>query len=468
MLLAGALGATIAVVATPAVAAESVGAATVEVQGTLLVAQPDRPGSPATYAVALADGDLVPVRGPLAGARPLSHFTGRLALPDAVVTTMATQDSEVKPGASFSASSDAGRDALRLVDQHSLTLLVSGTPSLTDPAPTSTATAHRLFVSAISNKGGLGETDRELLGHVSTVASYWQGESNGAISSIAVPTRVIRYRTRPATKDCGLGADFFDVVQEAAGRFPGITLSGSDQLVVFVPKSCPGGMSGEGTIGGSFASGGVVIVRTGTALTGAYAHEMGHNYGLNHANARRSGSSMEYYGAYDVMGFALGGYDQLTALSTPYRVFEGITDVGEVRDVSLGLGSRRVRRSVTIRPRSRDTGLRSVRVVDPDTGEALYLDYRSGTGEDTGAFYCVDGPWLTSARGPIRSARGVTINAARAGSGVDTLVVDGRGDTSLGAGSTWTNASGELMVHVGALKAGGVRVSIRFTPRHGS
>ena len=44
---------------------------------------------------------------------------------------------------------------------------------------------------------------------------------------------------------------------------------------------------------------------------------------------------MEYYGIYDVMGFALASrFNQLTALSTPFRVFQGITDPGEIQDVA--------------------------------------------------------------------------------------------------------------------------------------
>ena len=101
-----------------------------------------------------------------------------------------------------------------------------------------------------------------------------------------------------------------------------------------------------------------------------------------------SGSSLEYYGIYDVMGFALPSqYNMLTALSTPYRVFQGITVAGEVQTVDLGNGLSSVHVTATIKPRSDTTGLRSVRVEDPDTGEDLYLDYRSGTGQDAGAAY---------------------------------------------------------------------------------
>ena len=51
-----------------------------------------------------------------------------------------------------------------------------------------------------------------------------------------MPAKVTRYQTTLSTKDCGLGDDFFKVLQEAAAKFPGIDLSGgSDQLVLFVP-----------------------------------------------------------------------------------------------------------------------------------------------------------------------------------------------------------------------------------------
>jgi hypothetical protein len=463
----------IAVAGPSAVADESSSpethAATVQVQGTLLVAEPDQPGSRPAYAVALADGDLVPVSGELEEARPLSHFTGRLTLPDSVVSALARRGTSVRPGFTLGATSVPGREALRLVDHRSLTLRVSGTPMLTRAVTTGTTgttpTAHRQFVAAIDNKGPLGQDDQALLAHVRKVGSYWKGEANGAIGRIEVPGRVTRYRSRVSTKDCGLGDDFFDVLQEAAAKFPGIDLSGgSDQLVLFVPPGCSsGGMVGEGTIGSSFASGGALIVKAGTTINGTYAHETGHNYGFNHADALDSGSSMEYYGAYDVMGFALAGYNQLTALSTPFRVFQGITDPGEIRDVDLGGRSRAVRATVTIRPRSRDAGLRSIRVVDPDTGKAMYLDYRSGTGDDAGAYYTARDRYLRSGHGPIRYAPGVTLNVAHDGSGDDTLVVDASGGTSLGAGSSWTDASGRLSIHVGALTAAGAKVTVRLS-----
>ena len=429
---------------------------------------PTGPAPAPSYAVALADGDLVPVRGPLAGARPFSQVTGRLALPTALLSDLAARGTSVPAGATLDATSTTGREALRLVDRRSLTLRLVGTPLLTDPEPAISPTAHQQYVAAIDNKGNLNQNDSQLLGHVTTVGSYWQGEANGAITGIGVPASVTHYDTTVAAADCGLGNDFWNVVQEAAAKFSGIHWSsGSDQLVLFVPDACSsGGVVGEGSVGSSFASGGALIVKAGSAIEGTYAHETGHNYGFAHANARYSGSSMEYYGVYDVMGFAIGGFNQLTALSTPFRVFQGVTDAGEIQDVDLGTKTAPVHAAVTIKPRSDDVGLRSVRVVDPDTGESLYLDYRSGGGQDVGAFYAdtTHGYYLNSGNGPLHYAPGVTISAARGGSGVDTLVVDGSGDTSLGNGATWTNASGTLTVHVSALAGSGADVSVDFTP----
>ena len=293
---AGGLAVTACTVGTsaPAGAAEVLsGATTVQVDGTLLMAQPDGPGARPSYAVALAGGDLVPVDGPLSDARPMSHVTARLALPASVLSRLAARGISVRSGATLDATSTAARQALRLVDRRSLTLPIAGAPVLTDPEPAVTPTAHQQFVAALDNKGALGQTDTPLLGHVTAVGSYWQGESNGAISSIGVPATVTHYDTAISTTDCGLGDDFWTVVQEAEGKFPGINpFGGSDQLVLFVPPACSsGGVVGEGTVGSSFASGGALIVKAGSAIEGTYAHETGHNYGFDHANARYSGTS---------------------------------------------------------------------------------------------------------------------------------------------------------------------------------
>jgi hypothetical protein len=439
--------------------AEGASAASVSVHGRLLVVPAETPGDVTTYAVALPDGDIVPVRGTFPpDARTGARFDGRLALPPQVIRRLTLR------GESGSAA------ALRIVDRGSLVLRVAGTPSITAPAATASATGtiHAQFVAALDNKGSLGQNDTQLLGHVSDVGGYWAGQSNGAMS-VTVPSAVTHYDTAVTPTSCGLGsaqADFTAIVQEAMSKFPGINpYSGTDQLVLFVPPGCFGGSTvGRGTVGESFASGGVLIAESSASVEGVYAHETGHNYGFQHANARLSGTSLEYYGIYDVMGFALPAqYNMLPALSTPYRVFQGITDTGEIQTVDLGNELSPVHATATLQPRSDLSGLRSVKVADPDTGEVLYLDYRSGAGQDASSAYAASGS-LMSGSTPIFYAPGVTINAARSTNGNDALVLDAFGHTSLSSGASWTNASGLLTVTVTSIGAAGATVSVDFTP----
>jgi hypothetical protein len=430
----------------------------VSVHGRLVVVPAEEPGGPTGYAVALADGDIVPLRGSFpADVRTGAVFDGRLALPAGVVRALTAR------GESGTAA------ALQVVDEASVALRVTGTPVLTDAAPLASSTAttvHTQYVAAIDNKGTLGQTDAQLLGHVSTVGAYWTTQSNHRISTV-VPAAVDHYRTTTGTTECGLGSgqagidDYFALVQEAAQKFPGIDWNGGpDQLVLFVPPSCSTGSTvGRGTVGTGFASGGAVIAESNNAIDSVYAHEAGHNYGLHHANVLSGGTSSEYYGLYDVMGYAVGGYSELTALSTPYRVAEGITDPGEVQDVDLGAGSSPVHVTATIAPRGDTSGLRSLHVLDPDTGDSLYFDYRSGTGPDASSYY----PTKPSL-GSFSYAPGVTVNVPRGSAGNDTLVVDGSGDTSLAPGDTWTSTSGRLTVTVTAADRAGATLSVDYSP----
>jgi hypothetical protein len=461
-LLTAAVTTAITASVLPAVVSPADGAAgpTVSVHGRLLVVPAETPGGATRYGVALADGDIVPVRGAFdPDLRSGATFGGRLRVPGGVVQALSSR------------GESGARAALRVVDRRSLTLSVVGTPSISpaDVSASVTPTTHQQFVAAIDNKGSL-QTDSQLLAHVSAVGAYWEGESNGAISGITVPGAVTHYSTSLSTTDCGLGGDFFDVVQEAAEEFPSLDLSQSspDQLVLFVPQSCKsGGVVGEGTLGDSFATGGALVVKATAAIEGTYAHETGHNYGFAHANARVGNRSLEYYGVYDVMGFALDGFNQLTALSTPFRVFQGVTDPGEIQDVDLGDGTSAVHATATIKPRSDDSGIRSVRVTNPDNGEDLYVDYRSGTGQDADSFYSgADGLYLTYDNDLSKKlfyGPGVTVNAARGGSGEDVLA-NASGKTFLGTGSSWSSASGLLTVTVTSLSPTGADVAVDYAP----
>src|SRR4051812_44000041 len=145
-LLAGSLGlvVTTALALTPggAGAATPTDSTTIQVRGTLMVAESDGPaGSTTSYAVELGDGDLVSVRGSFGPtARTGAVFDGRLALPASVARIASSRSA-----------------ALRVVEHRMLTLSVVGTPTVTAPSAAATPTAHQQFVAAVDNLGTLGQ-----------------------------------------------------------------------------------------------------------------------------------------------------------------------------------------------------------------------------------------------------------------------------------------------------------------------
>src|SRR4051812_48782537 len=142
-LLAGALGLAYAAAPLAGVSAAVPGLTTIDVRGTLLVAQSDGPsGGSTSYAVELADGDLVPVRGEFpADVRTGASFHGRLAVPASVASVAASAAS-----------------ALRLVDGRGLTLSVVGSPAVSAVTAAAVPVAHHQFVAAVDNLGTLGQT----------------------------------------------------------------------------------------------------------------------------------------------------------------------------------------------------------------------------------------------------------------------------------------------------------------------
>ena len=118
MLLTAGLAATLSAVALPATSAGAAPRSTVHVHGRLLVLPSEQQGVATRYAVALADGDIVRVRGSFdAGTRTGALFDGRLSVPGSVVQTLVARG-QSEPSA-----------ALREVDRRSL---VRGFPSVSD------------------------------------------------------------------------------------------------------------------------------------------------------------------------------------------------------------------------------------------------------------------------------------------------------------------------------------------------
>ncbi len=381
-------------------AADAAPAVTARLTGTLLTVPSEAPGVAPEYAVQADGGELVAVDGSFPEDPPGSRFDGRV-------------DVSGLPGATPQARLDSAerlREPLR-VTSYTLSAEPEAAPS---------ATSHRWFVAAPANFGAFAMTDAEILARLGWVATYWKKQSNGVITDISVPSTITRYQasaTSPAG-GCGLtGSDFNATVQEAAAAFPGASFGGTDQLLVLMPPTCStGGTVGRGTLPYrlSFGNGYYSITKVSSStFEWTLAHELGHNYGYGHSSLGPcSPSCTSTYGDfYSVMGGVVSGKPIPPALGTVSRELQGVTDAGEVESIT-GSATRR------LMPRAAGSGLRSLRVTDPNNGMELLLDYRSGTGDDATTYYA-SGSSTTSYR------RGVVVEARSGTNAVQLLPGDG-------------------------------------------
>ncbi len=390
------------------------------VSGVVLAAALDDGSERVSYALRLADGSVVPVDAGLDGVDPGSRFSGTLAR-------------------------TAGRTTAR--------------PAALRPPVTDAVTTHRVVTAVVDGLGTFELGDDDLAAVTHDVAAFWEDESDGAADLQVVPGPVHVSGVGATPGDCGLASasQFWSIVEQASARFPDYTfLGGSDQLLLYVPETgCFAGAAiGRAVIGLDFSSGGVAIVAAGDDPLGARSttgHELGHTFGLGHADVASPPFTVmtEYAGLYDVMGLTFSDTHQLVALSTPYRVAQGIVEAGEVVDLPTG-------GNATLAPREAESGVRSARVVDPDTGKPLYVDLRSGTGRDAGSVYTVGYDIWGYALEP-----GVVVSRLDTDKRITVLANDDpleSDPTSFAPGETWRNASGSLRLQVsGALTSATVK-----------
>ncbi|MEO7147203.1 MAG: cell wall-binding repeat-containing protein, partial [Terrimesophilobacter sp.] len=218
------------------------------------------------------------------------------------------------------------------------------------------------------------------------------------------PNAVQRYAS-PYLASCNFNAMW----DEAARKFLGSAASASQyfslsgrHLVVLVDQSYSAANCGTGigSVGGGSNGGGLIWANmSGPTDLHTIAHEFGHNLGLGHSNvhacdsdsrvegtAAQGCNDYEYEDLYDVMSLAFdagayGNTNQLAALNVTSKVQLGVLPPGDLATFTGGAST------VNLAPASDSSGVRGIKVTDSLTSDVYYIEYRSGTGMDSGAFY---------------------------------------------------------------------------------
>ncbi len=276
-----------------------------------------------------------------------------------------------------------------------------------DPLPVAAAAvtpaSHRIYVARLANQSGVASS-AAIGSQIDAASQWWSAESGTTFSRVGA----VRSVTASASS-CGF-ANPDSVWNQVAPVFPGIDFGAGtgNHLVVVTSSSC--GPTGIGTVGSTMNDGGyTLMVGTPSIFTATFAHELGHNVGLEHANRECSGCS--YQNAYSVMGFAVtfGGQATVTpSLDSVYRAQLGLQDTGEITTVGPGESA-----TITLVPRGLASGNRGVE-VRTGTGVTYWVDLRTNSGRDRGSLFTLGGDVGIALSG-VRYQPGVVIERQRTG-----------------------------------------------------
>lgn len=489
-----------------AVADDPASDAAVHLVGTLVVIQaeesptPVTPPQAATGAAAtlgahviLADGASVPIEG---GLIPADAASG------APVDVVAAPSAEVLADAGVVASGTVAADSAEgqliveaaVVADDPLTVVAG---EIGDVDTQAAATAHTIDVAVVSDGSTEPSASTDYVTSVVAKAgAFWTEQSASLVPAITLTT-IKRYSS---TKGCGTEDSTLALWDEAAKKFghaggmDDYLVAGTKHLVVISPASCARTFNGLGSVGDGIGNGGVVWAAfdggdgSGDELT--LAHEIGHNFSLDHANVQQctypesdakvvgasygSSSCVEnpYADLYDVMGMSfvvndgtrVHGNDNTPALNAISKVRLGLISAADAPVLTATVPTTA---DYTLNGASAQSGRRALNIVDPISKERYVVEYRNAQGRDAGALYArfVNPPagWNMSSMGP-----GVRILKAGPGGTSSVVIPDAVSATSrrlaFVAGHSFTSRTGGLKITVSSLTTSVATVTVVITP----
>ena len=352
----------------------------------------------------------------------------------------------------------------------------------------------RIWVSVLtvtattSDDTNTGLTRAKVEAFVAKLNDYWNTESEGAVT-----IELGGYETRSVNESECTPRDLFTSVpvDAFAGRFAKSAWKGTnDHLAMLSVEGC--GRTGLGTIGGD---GGIMFSGNGIGDSlgvPVLAHEFGHNLGFGHAGSSVCESTTnvdsarsdfgddasrcptDEYGDYlDIMGYSISG--ALPHLSSAQRIHNGY--LSAYRSIEGYTGTTTVKVG-----RLGGTGsLRALKVIDPISGDAYYVEYGTAAGADaTSTEFTRDTKCVTTddgyancsrsssaATGAVRIIRELPYRSNADYVKTTVLAVSDprskKRTTHLDAGDSFTSADGGFTVHINSLNTStGASISVRM------
>lgn len=213
-----------------------------------------------------------------------------------------------------------------------------------------------------------------------TVNDYYQENSNG---KTLLSGDVYGYYTLPIDATCDSWAIHVNAQQAAEAQ--GVDLSAYNRMVYIFPEISSCGWTGKGTLGGTVSLAWI----NGSLSLRTVGHELGHNFGLHHAEQLECGSdiigdnciSITYGDSLDIMGESgvTGHFNSFNK-----ELLGWLTSAsGEV--ITAGGDGSYLLEPYETAPMGAAKGLKVLRGIDSSTGKQLwyYLEYRQALGFDS-------------------------------------------------------------------------------------